>query len=217
MAKKNINKETITEAALELLHEKGLSHVSMRNLAAKLNVKAPALYWYIKNKQELLQLLAEYISTQIIFPDQNDDWEEEIILLSLENRRVMLSIPDGAEIMMDTLPISTKRLFLINKTLEIFHRANFPENKILLTATLINNYVTSYVLDEHKQQKMLDEVGTEEVFKLFTEAITSISKDSIPYVYHHMLSLEGKINDEDNFFAGLQLIIKGIKTELESD
>jgi hypothetical protein len=32
-----------------------------------------------------------------------------------------------------------------------------------------------------------------------------------------MLSLEGKINDEDNFFAGLQLIIKGIKTELESD
>lgn len=217
MTKKNVNKETITEAALEILHEKGLSHVSMRNLATKLNVKAPALYWYIKNKQELLQLLSEHISSQIKFPDQIDDWEEEIILLSLENRRVLLSIPDGAEIMMDTLPISTKRLYLINKTLEIFHRANFSEDKILLTVTLINNYVTSYVLDEHKQQKMLDEVGSEQVFKLFTEAITSISKDAIPYVYHHMLSLEGKINNEDNFFAGLRLIIKGIKAELETD
>lgn len=217
MTKKNVNKETITEAALEILHEKGLSHVSMRNLATKLNVKAPALYWYIKNKQELLQLLSEHISSQIKFPDQIDDWEEEIILLSLENRRVLLSIPDGAEIMMDTLPISTKRLYLINKTLEIFHRANFSEDKILLTVTLINNYVTSYVLDEHKQKKMLDEVGAEQVFKLFTEAITSISKDAIPYVYHHMLSLEGKINNEDNFFAGLRLIIKGIKAELETD
>jgi TetR/AcrR family tetracycline transcriptional repressor len=216
VTKKNVNKETITEVALELLHEKGLSHVSMRNLASKLNVKAPALYWYIKNKQELLQLLSEHISSQVKFPDQIDDWEEEIILLSLEIRRVLLSIPDGAEIMMDTLPISTERLHLINKTLEIFHRANFPENKILLTVTIINNYVTSYVLDEHKQQKMLDEFGTDEVFKLFTESITSISKDAIPYVYHHMLSIEGKINDEDNFYAGLRLIIKGIKADLEN-
>ncbi len=217
MIKKNINKESITEVALELLHEKGLSQLTMRNLAAKLHVKAPALYWYIKNKQELLQLLSEHISTQIKLPNHMDDWEEEIIVFSLENRRVMLSIPDGAEIMMDTLPITTMRLHLINKMLEIFHRANFPEEKIFLTVTLINNYVTSYVLDEQKQQKMLDNIGVEEISKRFTEAITSIPKEDVPYLHQHMLSPKGKINDEHDFLAGLKIIIKGIKAELENN
>lgn len=217
MIKKNITKEIITEVALELLHEKGLPQLTMRNLAAKLHVKAPALYWYIKNKQELLQLLSEHISSQIEFPNDAEDWEEAIILFSLENRRVMLSIPDGAEIMMDTLPITPMRLYLINKTLEIFHQANFMEEKVFLAVNLINNYVTSYVLDEQKQQRMLDDIGMDEISKRFTKAVLSISKEDAPYLYQHMLSPKGKINDEQNFLAGLKIIIKGIKAKLGDD
>jgi len=214
LTNKNVNKETITAAALDILHEKGLSHVTMRNVAAKLEVKAPALYWYIKDKQELLQLIAEHISTLITFPEPKENWEEEIVLLAMENRQVLLSIPDGAKIMMDTLPITDKRLTLINKTLEIFHRAHFPEDKIFYAATLISSYVTSFVLDEQTQEKMLEEMGVEEVYKQFTHAIMSIPKEVIPYVHHHMLYRKGKPNDEENFLIGLKIIIKGISAEI---
>ncbi|MFF2755565.1 TetR/AcrR family transcriptional regulator C-terminal domain-containing protein [Psychrobacillus sp. NPDC058041] len=215
MTKKKVNKESIIEVALELLHEKGLSQLTMRNIAAKLHVQAPALYWYIKNKQELLQLLSEHISSQIKFPSPTDNWEEEVILLSLELRSVMLSISDGAEIMMDTLPTTPMRLHLINKTLEIFHRANFPEDKVFLTVSLINNYVTSYALDEQKQKRMVEKIGLEEIGKQFSKAITSITREEIPYVYKHILSPKGKMNDEHNFLAGLQIIIKGIKEQIK--
>jgi TetR/AcrR family tetracycline transcriptional repressor len=217
MKKKKISRETITEAALAILQMNGLSHVTMRNVAGELKVKAPALYWYIKNKQELLQLLAEHISSQIEFPVRMKEWEEEIILLSLEIRRALLSVPDGAEIMMNTLPISNKRLYLIDKTLEIFHRAKFPEHKIFLSVTLINTYVTSFVLDEHKQQNLLDEIGAEEVYNQFTKAITSLPRSEVPYLYDHMLSPKAKINDEESFLAGLQMILSGIKAEMEND
>lgn len=214
MEKRNVNKETIAEAALEILHEKGLTHVTMRNVATKLKVKAPALYWYIKNKQELLQLISDIICSQIKFPKQMDDWEEEIFFLSLETRRAMLSVPDGAEIMMDTLPTSKTRLHIIDRTLEVFYRADFPEDKIFLIVTLFNNYITAFVLDEQKQQKMLDEIGIEEVIKQFTEAITAIPKDEAPYVHHHLLSQNDKINNEESFLAGLRIILKGIKAEI---
>lgn len=206
-----INKEIITEAALEILHEKGISNLTMRNVAAKLKVKAPALYWYIKNKQELLQLIAEHISSLIHFPEPEKNWEEEITLLLHATRNALLSIPDGAEIMMDTLPTTTKRLHVINRTFEIFHRANFPEDKIFSSVTLINSYVTSFVLDEQKQQKMLEEIGMEEVVKKFTDAIMDIPKEDAPYVHHHMLLPKGKINDEQSFSEGLRIIINGIK------
>ncbi|WP_040205710.1 TetR/AcrR family transcriptional regulator C-terminal domain-containing protein [Neobacillus jeddahensis] len=215
--KKNVNKETITEAALEILHEKGLAQLTMRNVAAKLNVKAPALYWYIKNKHELLQLIAEHISSLINFPKQQENWEDEIILLSIENRRAMLSIPNGAEIMMETLPVSTKRLYAIDQTMEIFHRAQFPEDVIFFAVTLINSYVTSFVLDEQKQERMLTEMGEEEVYKQFTDAIMAIPKDAIPYVHHHLLYRKGKVNDEENFLAGLRIILQGIKAEIRQN
>lgn len=211
-----INKEIITEAALEILHEKGISNLTMRNVAAKLKVKAPALYWYIKNKQELLQLIAEHISSLIQFPEPMGDWEKEITIISLATRRALLSIPDGAEIMMDTLPISKKRLHVIDKTFEIFHRSDFPEDKIFFSVTLINSYVTSFVMDEQKQQKMLDEIGFEEVGKKFTDAIMDIPKEDAPYVHYHMLSPNGTLNDEKSFLEGLNIIIKGIRAEFSA-
>lgn len=211
MAKKNVNKETITEAALEILHEKGLAHLTMRNLAAKLEVKAPALYWYIQNKQELLQLISDYICSQIKMPERNNDWEEELILLALEIRRVLLSIPDGPEIMMDTLPISQDRLRMIDKTLEILNQANIPEDKVLMTTILFNNYVTSFVLDEQKQLKMVANIGMEEIHKRFMDAILAIPSKDAPYVHKHMLA---QINNEESFLTGLKIILKGIKAEL---
>ncbi|MFT8321587.1 MAG: TetR/AcrR family transcriptional regulator [Bacillus sp. (in: firmicutes)] len=215
MAKKKINKETITEAALEILQEKGLAYLSMRNVAAKLKIQAPALYWYIKNKQELLQLIAEYLSSQMTFPDPSKDWIEEVTLLALETRRVLLSIPDGAEIMMDTLPITKKRLVIINQTLALFHRANFPEDIIFQSAISFNNYVTAYVLDEQKQLKMLDEIGEESIQRQFSESISGIAREEVPFVYQYMLSQKGIINNEENFIVGLRILLQGIKAEIE--
>lgn len=47
--------------ALELMVERGLAAVTLRRIAEKLNVSAPTLYWYIANKRELLDSLAEHL------------------------------------------------------------------------------------------------------------------------------------------------------------
>ena len=47
---KGINKERIVAAALELLNDKGMDALTVRALAARLDVQAPALYWHVRNK-----------------------------------------------------------------------------------------------------------------------------------------------------------------------
>lgn len=42
--------QEIVEAALELLAEKGYDELSIRDIGKKLGVKAPAIYWHLKNK-----------------------------------------------------------------------------------------------------------------------------------------------------------------------
>ena len=61
-----LTKEQIVEEAIALLHEEGLKQVTLRNLADRLDMRAPSLFWYIKNKDELLALIDETIFRQCV-------------------------------------------------------------------------------------------------------------------------------------------------------
>ncbi|WP_193554677.1 TetR/AcrR family transcriptional regulator [Rothia halotolerans] len=53
-----LTRERILETALEILSAYGLGDLSMRRLAAELDVAPGALYYHVRNKQELLAQLA---------------------------------------------------------------------------------------------------------------------------------------------------------------
>jgi AcrR family transcriptional regulator len=56
-----LSRDQVVDAAMTILHNYGLSSLSMRNLATDLGVQPGALYWHVKSKQDLLVLLAERI------------------------------------------------------------------------------------------------------------------------------------------------------------
>lgn len=53
MARKGLSKEKVIEAATEFIEEKGYKEFSIRELAARLNIKAASLYNYIASMDEL--------------------------------------------------------------------------------------------------------------------------------------------------------------------
>src|SRR5216684_5137764 len=56
-----LSRARLVSAALSLIQEEGLEALSMRGLADRLNVKAASLYWHVRDRGELLELLAESI------------------------------------------------------------------------------------------------------------------------------------------------------------
>jgi AcrR family transcriptional regulator len=54
-----LQREAIIETARALVTEEGLDQLSLRRLATRLGVTAPALYAYVNGKQDLLRALAE--------------------------------------------------------------------------------------------------------------------------------------------------------------
>ncbi len=89
--------ETITTTALDILSRYGLGDLSMRRLARELEVQPSALYWHVKNKQELLVLIAKRMSAEVSArcPESADPLAAVIAL-----RDVLLRFRDGAEIML---------------------------------------------------------------------------------------------------------------------
>ena len=57
-ASAKLDQAAIVGAAFEVLNNEGLDGLSLRLVAEQLGVQAPALYWHVHNKAELLSLMA---------------------------------------------------------------------------------------------------------------------------------------------------------------
>ncbi|WP_020666758.1 TetR/AcrR family transcriptional regulator C-terminal domain-containing protein [Amycolatopsis nigrescens] len=101
-----LNRRDIARAGLRLLNEVGLNGLTLRLIADELGVKAPALYWHMKNKQELLDEMATQMyrdaAPQLTSIADDADWPEFLAARAHALRRMMLGYRDGAKVFSGT-------------------------------------------------------------------------------------------------------------------
>jgi AcrR family transcriptional regulator len=89
----------VTEA-LGLVQEEGLDALSMRRLADRLNVKAASLYWHVRDRRELLELLAESILGRVAAP-RAGAWRPTVVGTGAALRAVVASQRDANRILLE--------------------------------------------------------------------------------------------------------------------
>jgi TetR/AcrR family transcriptional regulator, tetracycline repressor protein len=96
-----LTKAAIVQAALDLLDEAGMDGLTVRALAARLGVQAPALYWHVRNKQALLDEMATHVWRQIgeVMAGLPADlpWREVMRTYAATVRQALLGHRDGAK------------------------------------------------------------------------------------------------------------------------
>lgn len=63
---RGISREQAVRTALDLLDDVGLDGLTLRALAARLDVQAPALYWHFTGKQDLLDEMATQLWRDVL-------------------------------------------------------------------------------------------------------------------------------------------------------
>jgi TetR/AcrR family transcriptional regulator, tetracycline repressor protein len=143
-----ITKESIIKASLDILNRDGIGNLSMRILAKELNIKASSLYWHIRDKQDLYDLIAEHINQEISLPETIDDAKEALTALALEFRRVLLKTRDAVDIFAQSIPGTPNRIKAIKFMLAALTKYGVSDKNCLTAANLVNNYILSFVADE---------------------------------------------------------------------
>ena len=96
-----LTKAAIVQAALDLLDETGMDGLTVRALASRLGVQAPALYWHVTGKQALLDEMATQIWRQIgdVMAGLPGDmpWRELMATYAETVRNELLGHRDGAK------------------------------------------------------------------------------------------------------------------------
>ncbi|GAA1843888.1 TetR family transcriptional regulator [Brevibacterium marinum] len=99
--------ESITTTALDILSRYGLGDLSMRRLARELEVQPSALYWHVKDKQELFVLLATRMNAVV---DARCPSTSDPVAAVMALREILLTYRDGAEIMLLGYSIAPERV-----------------------------------------------------------------------------------------------------------
>jgi AcrR family transcriptional regulator len=208
-----LDRRRITETALQLLNEVGLKELSMRRVADALGVKAASLYYHVKDKEELLELLADYISAEIEWLEPTARWEERLLGWAGSFRRALQRHRDAVDIFHASLAVGTNRLLQIEKLFETLHVAGFDDEEIPWVAGMIKNYVTGCVAEEARVSVQMQRGGgaTEEEAH---EAFLALPRDTFPTL-SRLAAITTKPDWDGEFAYGVQVLLDGLHARLK--
>ncbi|WP_255621109.1 TetR/AcrR family transcriptional regulator C-terminal domain-containing protein [Pseudonocardia sp. DSM 110487] len=152
---KGITRERIVAAALELLDEKGMEGITVRALAARLDVQAPALYWHVRNKQELLDEMSTVVMRRVTDAlsalPPGAGWRDDLAAYARVLRSEYLLHRDGARVFSGTRisdpdVVRAKEPWLARLTAAGFTLADADDATDLVTA-----FVVGFVIEEQER------------------------------------------------------------------
>jgi TetR/AcrR family tetracycline transcriptional repressor len=149
-----LTRHTIIETALRLLDEVGLGGLTVRRLAAELGVQSPALYWHLRNKQDLLDGLADAITVAAGMgpPHDGESWQDWLARRARAYRRSLLAHRDGARIVANAR-MRPATLRMLDEELTAMLDRGFTPVLALHTIMAIAHYVNGFVLQEQTERQ----------------------------------------------------------------
>jgi len=191
-----LDRQSIVRVSMNLLHEEGIKKLSIRNLAQRLEVKGASLYYYIKNKSELLELVSEEICKRIEYPSPKDNWETQLLSIAGQFRECMLAVNDSAHVLSETPPNTPSRIKLIRKINTLFEQTGMNKEDIFSSSWILNNYITSFVIEEYRIRALMDMERNVPIM------------DELPFDLEHM-------NMDREFQFGMEILIEGYKKKIK--
>lgn len=116
--------EDIVAVTLGMAHKLGFGQLSMRQIAAELEVTATALYYHFHDKYELLDRVAAHIMDSIEVPGPDLPWTKRLQQLLLIQQRTLLTYPGLGRFLLQYRE-SAGSLRWIEMILGVLHDAGF--------------------------------------------------------------------------------------------
>ncbi|NQX62133.1 TetR/AcrR family transcriptional regulator [Paenibacillus qinlingensis] len=209
-----LDRERIIQAVLSLLRDEGLGSISMRKIADFLGVKAASLYYHVKDKEQLMHLLAEQISSDVSFPDESLDWQEQLREWALQFRLVLHRYRDAVSIMSATMAGSPKRLAHIEFLYRLFAQSGFRDPHIPWFASMIKNYIYSFVDEENRLMARAAEPvePSDKIGETPAARMQSLSAEHYPH-FVRLLPYTTAVNWNEEFLFGLKVLVDGFEAQ----
>ena len=210
-----MNREILTRGALTLLDEVGLEELSLRRLGAKLKVRAGAIYWHFKSKQELLDEMASLLlagaAPDLVPRRRQVDWKVWVSTYGEGLREALLRYRDGARMVAGTRLTNVEFMKAAEAIGTELVRAGFTLRQGVVLLSTVYNYTLNFVTEEQavyprpgiRSESYDIQVRSAEL----ADAALPLMRQAGPILFDRF---------ERRYKEGLSLIVQGASCQLHS-
>jgi AcrR family transcriptional regulator len=208
-----LSRERILDAALALVDEGGLESLSMRKLGQSLGVEAMSLYNHVQNKDDVIKGILERVAAEIEPPSPTGEWDAAIRASAISAHQCLRRHPWASGPMMTPSHIVRQRVGYMEALLGRLRDAGFSADQTYHAYHVLDAHIFGFSLwlaGHAVDEKKLPPDFIDWFLREFPE-------DQFPYVVEHGRQhvTEGPLHEVSAFEFALDLILDGLKRELE--
>jgi AcrR family transcriptional regulator len=202
-----LTKDRIIDAGMATFAEAGYQGLSMRHVAERLDVHAGSLYYHVRNKSALLQLMADRVAQQAYdagsaalaaLPDEAG-WQARVEAQATTLRQSIQRHPGGAILLAESPKVlSTGALSLMERLLGTLDDAGVPTRDLGIAADTLLSHITGFVLQE-QGESLTPEIDAQAVAELH---------ERFPMVLGHAAGED----EDEKFIRSVRLLCAGVQT-----
>ncbi|WP_328539607.1 TetR/AcrR family transcriptional regulator [Streptomyces sp. NBC_00344] len=202
-----LSRERIVATASTLVDSEGLAAVSTRRLAAELGVSGPSLYNHFRNKDEILDAVADAVSAQIDLSmfDENDvrDWRTALHDWAVSYRSALTDHPNIVPVLAQGPGRRPAGLRVADAVFGAMVRAGWPAAQATYIGALMRYFITGSALGSFARGFVDDE--------------TAYDPADYPHLGQaHLLAERQQQVDEGAFETGLRALVDGLALQYET-
>jgi AcrR family transcriptional regulator len=208
--RRQLTRERVVEEALAVIAQDGIEALTMRGLAARLQVVPGALYRHVRNKQLLQDLILDSVLAEVdLGVEPSLGWTERLKVLAQRLRRVLEDHPGVAGILKTRDPLGPHSLALAEALLGPLQAAGFGDREAGLAFFLLLDYTIGFAVSGPTSVNE-QRVGDDAIRAQLHEFFRSLPPDRFPA----LVALGEHVwvdNREERFTAGLDVLVDGLE------
>ncbi len=210
-----LDRQAILTQAFCILNEAGLERLTLRRLAARLGVQAPAIYWHFRSKQALLdematQVFREALNEAPVF-DASQSWQDFALSYCRGLRRTLLRYREGAKMFSGTYLTDADLYAPMNSSLRKFVDAGFSLRQSVIAMSTLYAYTVGFVIEEQAVAPLPGETDPK-----YDLANRNLRIDEDKYPLAHAAGAVMFADQDARFIEGVHLVIAGMGTGMAS-
>jgi AcrR family transcriptional regulator len=202
-----LDREHIVEAGLRLVDADGVDGLSLRRLAGELGVTPMAMYWHVRDRAELLDLIGERVLEAIEIPAPAGDWRRQLRDVHRAMLRPLLDHPNAVELMVGRARFGAAGITLFERILAILRDAG------LAPAEAFDAYQSLYLFQLGFMATARRSPEFRQVQAQGAAYLRALDPASFPAIAA-IASVIGTRSLEEQYAIGLDVVIEGIAAAL---
>lgn len=217
-----LDRRRIVATTVRLLDAEGLAKFSMRRLAAELGVTAMSVYWYVENKDDLLELALDEVCAEMAVPDPADegaDWRDQLRQLAAEYRTMLVGHPWVAQLVGQYLNIGPHSMAFSETALLVMRRSGLRQEAMSGALNAVFQFVYGFSTIEglYRDRCRAAGLSEDEYLKQVTDMVsagpefTETYQEAAGMVQARAADSVAAMRERDFAFA-LDTVIAGLET-----